>query len=284
MSPAPTSAVVTRQAVRTGPLLSAGAGRVRAALAALSAGAAVIHVIVAANHLGGPWQETAFFAAAALFGLVWAGAIAVSGARGVLITGLAGNVALVAVWLLSRTVGVPVGAHAGEVLSVGLTDVVSQLLHVLLIAGAGLLLARHRARARWPVPRALAGASLAVLLAVVPLTAAAAGVAALEGGHEQGHGHGQAHDAGEVSPGEGEHGHGHEEDRAEEPEQAHEQDSADEDEREREEDSTNRHGRDEDRTDESGREPHADGHAHEHEDDHDHDEPGDGHTPRDPQS
>lgn len=281
MSPAPTSAVVRHQPGPTGPLLLAGAGRVRAALAALSVGAAVIHMIVAANHLGGPWQETAFFAAAALAQLVWAGAIAVSDARGVLITGLAGNVALVAVWLLSRTVGVPVGAHAGEVLSVGLTDVVSQLLHVLFIAGAGLLLARHRARARWPVPRALAGASLAVLLAVVPLTAAAAGVAAFDDGYEQDHRHGQEHEAGEVSPEEGEHGHGHEESHAAEPEEAHEQDSANDDEREHEEGSTARHGQDEGHGDESGH----DGHAHEHEDDHnhEHDEPGDGHTRRDPQ-
>lgn len=273
MSSARVSAAVPHDSERDGPLPLTRAVWVQAALVALSAGAAVIHAIVAVNHLGDAWPEATFFAVAALGQLVWAVAIIVSDARWVLITGFWGNVALVAVWLVSHTVGMPVGAHAGEVLSVGFADGVSQLLHLLLIAGAALLFARDRAPVRWPVPRTLVGASLVVLLAVVPLTAAAAGVAAFDDGHDQGHAHdgGQGHqqDDGEVTPAGHERGDRHEEGPADGHEQEPAPDSAEGQDQEPVEDSADTGGSDDGQADEAGPEL-DDRHAHEHEDDHDH--------------
>lgn len=188
MSAHPISAGAAHQPLGAGPLLT-WAGWVPAALAALSAGAGIIHGVVAVTHLGGAGQGTVFFAVAAVVQLALAGMVAVSAAPRVLAAGILGHGALGVVWLVSRTVGVPLGAHSGEALPVGLADGIPQLLQVLFIVGSALWLARHRGPVRWLVPRALAGASVVVLLAVVPLTAAAAGVVALEEGGDHAHGH-----------------------------------------------------------------------------------------------
>lgn len=197
MSATPTFAGVRHHPLGTGPLLAWG-GWAQAAVAALSAGAGIIHGVEAVNHLGSA-GAAAFFAVAAIAQLAWAGAVVVSGARWVLAAGVVGNAPLVAVWLVSRTVGVPVGAHAGEMLSVGLADGISQLLQALLIAGAGLVLAR--APARWVVQRAFAGASIVVLLAVVPLTAAGAGVIVLDEDGDHSHADDHEHEHAESDDG-----------------------------------------------------------------------------------
>lgn len=201
MRAAPTFAAVRHQPLGSGPLL-AWAGWAQAALAALSAGAGIIHGVVALNHLGGAGEGTAFFAVAAIAQLALAGVVAVSRARGVLAAGILGHGALAAVWLVSRTVGMPVGAHSGQALPIGLADGISQLLQVLFIVVAALWLAQDRPPVRWLVPRALAGASIVVLLAVVPLTAAGAGVVALEegGGHAHGAEPDKAHADGRTLP------------------------------------------------------------------------------------
>lgn len=154
---------------------------------------------MAVNHLGSAGAAAAFFAAAAIAQLAWAGAVVVSGARWVLAAGVVGNAALVAVWLVSRTVEVPIGVHTGETLSVGLADGISQSLQVLLIAGAGLVLAR--APARRVVQRAFAGASIVVLLAVVPLTAAGAGVVVLDEDGDHSHADDHEHEHAESDDG-----------------------------------------------------------------------------------
>lgn len=202
MSAAPSSAGsagVRHQPLGSGPLL-AWAGWVKAALAALSASAGVIHGVVAFDHLGGAGEGLAFFTVAAAAQLALAVVVVVSRARWVLAAGILGHGVLTAVWLVSRTVGVPVGAHSGEALSIGLADGISQLLQVLFIVVAALWLAQDRAPVRWLVPRALAGGSIVVLLAVVPLTTAGAGAVALEEGGNHTHAH--------TSEGEGDRGPG----------------------------------------------------------------------------
>jgi hypothetical protein len=55
------------------------------------------------------------------------------------------NVALVVVYVVSRTVGVPVGPERGEVEPVGLLDVVTKLLEAAAILLLGVALRRERA-------------------------------------------------------------------------------------------------------------------------------------------
>lgn len=174
----------------------------RTALAALSAGAGIVHAAVAVNHVGtGASEEVAFFSVAAAAQLLWAGGILVSGARWWLVGGALGNTALLAVWAVSRTAGLPLGAHAGGPMAAGLPDGVCAVLQVLLVAGAALMLTQRHRPAWRPVPRAIAAVSVLALLATVPLTAVGVGAVTLDAGQgpdahvhgEDGHSHDDAH-------------------------------------------------------------------------------------------
>ena len=83
--------------------------------AGLSFAAALIHAAVITEHFREYWLFGVFFVVAAVFQLVWAGATW-SGLRAewLLAVGAAGNLAIAAVWALSRTVGLPLGPEAGE--------------------------------------------------------------------------------------------------------------------------------------------------------------------------
>jgi hypothetical protein len=94
------------------------------AAAALSLVAALIHLWVAPEHFEEWWGYGAFFLVTAAAQvhyipllLRWPNGV-------VLLGGIAGNLAIVALYLLTRTVGVPLfGPEAGEVERVGLADV-----------------------------------------------------------------------------------------------------------------------------------------------------------------
>jgi hypothetical protein len=61
--------------------------------------------------------------------------------RALLWVGIAGNALMIALWVVTRTVGIPVlGPMAGEVLPVGLLDSVAQILAFVLIVHLAVLL------------------------------------------------------------------------------------------------------------------------------------------------
>ena len=112
-------------------------GLMRWSLACMSLAAAVIHAQAAADHQGFPVQVGFFLAVAVVqsgLGAIvlrrpsvrWLAAIA------------AWNGAVAAVWVLSRTVGLPVGGATG-VESIGFKDGIAVLLELGICAGAGLL-------------------------------------------------------------------------------------------------------------------------------------------------
>jgi hypothetical protein len=120
------------------------------AAAGLSALAGFIHVLAAPEHFE-EWigYGMFFFAAAAaqiLFALMLA-AYADNPHRDLLIAGIAGNAAIILLWLITRTLGIPFfGPEAGEVEPLGVLDSLSKITELALIACLAVLLRRR------PVP------------------------------------------------------------------------------------------------------------------------------------
>ncbi|MEY2403746.1 MAG: hypothetical protein QOD38_1297, partial [Acidimicrobiaceae bacterium] len=81
----------------------------------LSAGAAVVHVAVCPEHVREAALYGAFFAAAASAQLGWAAGALLKRWAWLPVVGLVGNVAMIGLWAVTRTVGVPLGPGAGEV-------------------------------------------------------------------------------------------------------------------------------------------------------------------------
>jgi hypothetical protein len=112
----------------------AGLAGLRAELALLSVGAAVIHFAVIAQHLDEWWLTGVFFIVVALFQLAWAVAVLAWPSRLVYAVGAVVNALVVITWIVSRTTGVPVGPEAGEPEAVGFADVLATGFEVLLVA------------------------------------------------------------------------------------------------------------------------------------------------------
>ena len=114
------------------------------------------------EHLASWWGYGLFFVAAALAQLVFGLLLLTQGfepgrmppwpiLRGrVYLAGIAGNLAIMALWVVTRTVGVPAGPEAGEVEPVGLLDGVSKALETGLVVILAVLWRRHLAVARVP--------------------------------------------------------------------------------------------------------------------------------------
>jgi len=99
--------------------------------------------------------------------------------RLVIVAGIALNAGCIAVWALTRSVGL--GGPFGAIEDVGFQDVLAAALAAVAVVGAGLALVPRRRRARLDVP-AVAVASIIVLVLAVP--AMAAGHT-----HDDGHSH-----------------------------------------------------------------------------------------------
>lgn len=108
-------------------------------LAGMSAAAAGLHAFAAARHGADAPLDAAFFWVVAAAQLTWALLVLGAPRRGVLVAGLA-NLGVLGIWVASRTVGAPAGAHAGEVIAVGWSDTFAQVLGLLVVLGAAVLL------------------------------------------------------------------------------------------------------------------------------------------------
>jgi len=150
-------------------------GVVLAAAALCTAGAAAIHFSVTSEHFREWWGFGLFFLCAAWAQLVWAAVVVRVESQTLLLVGLVGNLAVVLLWLVTRTVGLPFGPDPGEIETLGWADGVTsslELVAALCCAGA---LARPTALRRVGVPVA------AVALLVTAVTAV--GIASAVGAH-----------------------------------------------------------------------------------------------------
>lgn len=90
--------------------------------AALSAVAALIHVAVCPEHFREGFIYGVFFAASAGCQLGWAALVSARYSRWLAPAGLTGNASIVLLWMVTRTVGIPLGPEAGEVERFGVLD------------------------------------------------------------------------------------------------------------------------------------------------------------------
>lgn len=107
-----------------------------------------------------------------LVGRPWeALASVIAPSRLIYLAGAAGNAAIVALWIVTRTYGIPAGPGAGEREAVEFADTLATAFEIALVLGALVLALTARARPlRWP-PGALTASSV-LGVAVAALTAA----------------------------------------------------------------------------------------------------------------
>lgn len=123
-------------------------------VAALAWGAAFVHAAVTPEHFAEePLLHGLFFVVVATLQLIWGAMAYRRPSRRVLLAGVRGNCLLIAIWLLSRTTGLPAGLDSWQREPVAFPDVVAtldELAVVLLVAGmlapGGLRLTNQRLR------------------------------------------------------------------------------------------------------------------------------------------
>ena len=126
------------------PTGTAAGDRTLYAAASLSLVAALIHLWVMPEHFEEWWGYGAFFLVAAVAQLLYVPIVLGRPSRTVLLAGMAGNLAIVALYLLTRTVGIPLfGPGAGEVEGVGLVDVCATASEVGIAVALGAALLRN---------------------------------------------------------------------------------------------------------------------------------------------
>lgn len=120
------------------------------ACVALSLAAALIHATVISEHFDEWWGYGVFFVAVTAAQIAFAVVLVPFAASGrsplprwLPIAGITGNLALIALWVVTRSLGIPyVGPEAGEVEAVGQSDLLTKAAELVLVVVLAILLAR----------------------------------------------------------------------------------------------------------------------------------------------
>jgi hypothetical protein len=132
-------AVIAIAALSLAAVLVAEKGRAHVIVlpvALLSAGAAAIHFAAAGSHFQEWWAFGVFFVGSGVAQLAWALVAVRSPSPAVWRAGMLGNAAIVALWILTRTVGAPVGPDAYTPEPVGVPDAVASGLELAIVLAA----------------------------------------------------------------------------------------------------------------------------------------------------
>jgi hypothetical protein len=121
-------------------------------IAALSLVAGAIHAVVAVPHLDEYWLFGSFFVALAAFQLGWGIQAYRRPSSSLYLIGAAASLAVIGIWVASRTIGLPVGPNAGTAEAVGPLDAVATAVEAAMI---GLCIAFLRSERRLPAPIAI---------------------------------------------------------------------------------------------------------------------------------
>jgi hypothetical protein len=140
-----------------------GASSALLLLGALSAVTGVIHVGISASDFQLSSAYTPPVAMFAAFQLGWGALVVLRPSRGALLWGAGANAAIAAIWVVSRTVGLPIGPQPWVPEPIGVVDVIAAAAEsVVALASACVALSARSALARRTASR-MAPALLAVL-------------------------------------------------------------------------------------------------------------------------
>jgi hypothetical protein len=161
-----------QQAGGRSPLLGLGSLRaegdaVLAASAVLTLGAAAIHAAVIGEHFEESGLFGTFFVLATLLQLGWAAGVFIVPSRALVLLGAAGNTAIILVWIVSRTSGLPVGPEPWTPEPVGGLDLFASMFEALAVYLSLLLLLRPAPLSRGPLRLSQGAKGLAVTVAFV---------------------------------------------------------------------------------------------------------------------
>ena len=118
-------------------------------VAALSLLGALIHLWVMPEHFGEWWGYGTFFLVAAVAQGVYVPLLLHWPNQSVLLLGIAGNSAIVLLYLLTRVVGIPLfGPEAGEVEGVGIVDICATSSEAGIVVALGVVLLWRLAKER----------------------------------------------------------------------------------------------------------------------------------------
>jgi hypothetical protein len=140
------------EAAATAPGGATRAGAATLAAAVLSLAAAWVHLAYAPSHVREWWAYGAFFIAAGAGQALFAPLVLRRPRPWLLHAAIAGNVAIVGLYVLSRTTGPPLGPHARVAEPAGAIDLATTAAEIVLV---GVLVAMLGARARRRVVDAL---------------------------------------------------------------------------------------------------------------------------------
>ena len=119
------------------------------AAVALSLFAALIHLWVMPGHFEEWWGYGTFFLASALAQGLYGAALLHRPRRPLLLLGIGGNLCIVVLYLVTRTVGIPFfGPHAGEAEGLGVVDLSATAAELALVAALLAVLMRGLPRER----------------------------------------------------------------------------------------------------------------------------------------
>jgi len=141
-------------------------------VALAGAGAAAVHFVVMPEHFEEATLYGGFFAAAATSQLLYCTLLLIRPSRPLVVAGALGNLAIIVLWVITRTAGIPLGPGAGTTESVGGLDILATGFEVVTTIGAIALLCR------WVPPhRAIRTATWSrLILVLAPAAAIAIGV------------------------------------------------------------------------------------------------------------
>jgi hypothetical protein len=107
--------------------------------------AAAVHVVVMPDHFEESTLYGTFFATAAVAQFGYSALLLTRPSRSLLAAGVLGNAAIFLLWLITRTVGIPLGPAAGTTETFGGLDVLASVFELTIaIGGTALILRRHR--------------------------------------------------------------------------------------------------------------------------------------------
>jgi hypothetical protein len=140
---------------------------VRWLVAVCLGGAAVLHFAYAPSYFDVYWGYGVFFVGIAWLQAVAAVLVVLRPSRTVVISTLVINLSVLAVWVLSRTVGVGIGPQATVTQAVGYPDLLATILEALVVVGCLVLLAgapalAHGSPVRWLTPLVAVSAAMFV--------------------------------------------------------------------------------------------------------------------------